>query len=162
MPLPTVYFETSVIGHLVGRIHPDPVIAGRQTVTREWWATSANQFYLLASELVADECSDGDSRAVAERLGLLKSCEFVETSIAEARALALALHANHAVPTTEPRDALHISLAALNRVEYLLTWNFKHIANPATRGLIEQTCKELGYLPPKICTPADLAGVDHA
>lgn len=64
----------------------------------------------------------------------------------------------YAVPATEPRDALHISLAAVNGVQFLATWNFKHIANANVRGLIEQTCRNAGFPPPIICTPEELLG----
>ncbi len=69
------------------------------------------------------------------------------------------LIAGRAIPETEPRDAAHISLAAVNGIEYLVTWNFKHIANPAIRALIESLCRRAGYVPPLICTPDELSEV---
>ncbi len=59
-------------------------------------------------------------------------------------------------------DALHISVAAVNGVQYLLTWNCKHIANPSMRPRIEQLCREMGYEPPVICTPQELLEIDDA
>lgn len=158
MPKPTVYLETTIIGHLVGWIHPNKSVAARQHATREWWAKESDQFQLFASELVAVECKEGDQTAAAERVKVLEEIEFVPTPIDLARDLATALHDNHAVPSKEKRDALHISLAALNKIEYLLTWNFKHIANPATLSKIESTCVAAGYQPPIICSPDDLPG----
>ncbi len=155
MPKPTVYLETTVIGHLVGRIHPDPTVAGKQISTREWWATAADQFQLFVSELVVGECGDGDPEAAAERLALLTSIERLKASQAS-NDLAKQLVAGHAVPATELRDAAHISLAAVLGIQYLTTFNFKHIANPATRSKIEFICRSAGYNPPTICTPADL------
>lgn len=67
------------------------------------------------------------------------------------------LIAGHAIPATEPRDAAHISLAAVNGLEYLVTWNFKHIANAATRDAIESICRDTGYEPPTICAPDELS-----
>ena len=64
-----------------------------------------------------------------------------------------------AIPATEPRDALHISLATVNGLEYVVTWNFKHIANAATREKIEQVCRGAGFEPPIICTPDELSEV---
>ena len=154
----TVYVETTVIGHLVGRILADPVVAGRQTVTRQWWPTATKIHRLLVSRLVADECGAGDAEAAAERLAVLDSLEFLAASV-EADELAAQLIAGHAIPITEPRDAAHISLAAVHEVDYLVTWNFKHIANPATREAIESICRSAGYRPPIICTPDELAEV---
>jgi len=158
MPKSTVYLETTVIGHLVGRIHPDPMVAGRQTSTRLWWETASSRFTLFASRLVAQECSAGDAIAAAERLKSLTSLNFLNAS-SEANELTDLLLAGHAVPGSEPRDAAHISLAAVNGIQYLLTWNFKHIANPATRVTIDLICRNAGYDPPIICTPEALMEV---
>jgi hypothetical protein len=152
----TVYVETTVIGHLVGRILGDPVVAGRQTVTRHWWPTAKQKHRLFVSRLVADECSGGDAIAAAERLVVLNSLEFLAAS-EEADKLAERLIAGYAIPETEPRDAAHISLAAVNGIEYLVTWNFKHIANPTTRAAIESICRRAGFEPPIICTPDELS-----
>ncbi len=62
------------------------------------------------------------------------------------------------VPSSEPRDALHISIAAVNGIKYLVTWNFRHIANAETREVIEQICRDNGYVPPLICSPDELVG----
>lgn len=116
MPHPTVYVETTVIGHLVGRLLGDPVVAGRQMVTRQWWKSAATQYRLFVSRLVADECGAGDERAAAERLAVLNSLEFLAAS-ADADELAEKLIAGRAIPETEPRDAIHVSLAAIHGIE---------------------------------------------
>ena len=61
-----------------------------------------------------------------------------------------------AVPASEPRDALHIAIAAVHDVKYLLTWNFAHIANASMRHKIELVIREAGFNPPIICTPQEL------
>lgn len=155
MTTPTAYFETTVIGHLVGRIVADPIVAGRQAVTRQWWPFAVKKYRLIVSRLVADECSMGDPQAAKERLDVLDSLEFVATS-ALVDDLARQLMLYHAVPKTEPRDAVHISLAAVNGIEYLVSWNFTHIVNPTTRTAIERVCRDAGYVPPLICTPDEL------
>lgn len=157
MSEPTVYLETTVIGHLVGRLHPDPVVCGRQIITREWWALAPGHFRLLVSKLVEDECGEGDKDAASERLAIVKDCEYIPSSH-DAESLAKLLILRSAIPPTEPRDALHIPIAAVNSVQYLVTWNFRHIANPVTKELIEQTCRESHFEPPIICTPDELAG----
>lgn len=124
MAKPTVYVETTVIGHLVGRMSTDTIVAGRQLATREWWPIATNSYRLLVSKIVADECGAGDKDAAAERLNVLGTLEFL-TATMEADALAKDLIAGHAIPATEPRDALHISLAAVHGIEYLVTWNFR-------------------------------------
>jgi len=155
MTTPTAYIETTVIGHLVGRIVADPIVAGRQAVTRQWWPFAVKKYRLIVSRLVADECCMGDPQAAKERLDVLDSLEFVATS-ALVDDLARQLMLYHAVPKTEPRDAVHISLAAVHGIEYLVSWNFTHIVNPTTRTAIERVCRDAGYVPPLICTPDEL------
>lgn len=155
----TAYVETTVIGHLVGRDHPNPVIAGRQVVTRIWWSTASSGYRLLASQLVLEESGGGDPDAAAERLDALRDVELLEASVDVDR-LATALTDAGAVPASEPRDAYHIAIAAVNGVRYLVTWNCRHIANAAMRDQIEMVCRAAGFEPPIICTPDELLGAD--
>ena len=154
----TVYVETTVIGHIAGRLHPDVRISARQSITREWWSTAAAKYQLLASEMVVSECSDGDSSAALERMQILDGIELLGSS-QDVDELAQALIDQLAVPATEPRDALHIAIAAVNGVQYIVTWNFKHILNPTLQTKIALVCRESGYEPPIICTPEQLLEV---
>lgn len=151
----TVYVETTVVGNCAGRMHPDPLVAARQTVTRQWWATAGSIYRLLASQLVIDECNAGDPAAAEERLAVIDGVELLATTDA-VEVLADELVAQKAVPASQPRDALHIAVAAVNGVRYLVTWNFRHIANPALQGRIAAVCRRAGFEPPVICTPEQL------
>mgnify|MGYP001819842100 CR=1 FL=1 len=152
-----IYAETTVIGNVAGRIHSNPDVASRQRTTRTWWNTAATQYGLAISQLVIDECGDGDPAAAQERLGVLDNLTVLAITD-DARALARVLNAEGAVPPSEPRDALHIAVAAVQRVQYLVTWNFKHIANATMRSKIEQTCRDAGFEPPIICSPPEIPG----
>ncbi len=134
----------------------DPVVAGRQLVTREWWRSAISRYHLVASQLVIDECQAGDPDVAAERLFALEKLDMVQAAD-EADDLARRLLRHGAIPESEPRDALHIALATVNGIEYLVTWNFKHIANATTRDTIESTCRNAGFEPPTICTPDELS-----
>jgi predicted nucleic acid-binding protein len=158
----TVYVETTVVGNLAGRIHPDPVIAARQAVTRQWWPIASLRYRLLISQLVLDECAGGDPSAARERLDAVASLALLDVTDA-VDDLANKLTENGAIPPSEPRDAFHIAVAAVHGVQYLVTWNFRHIANAATRKRIESVCRDAGFEPPVICTPEELAGeIDDA
>ena len=111
-----IYVETTVIGNVAGRIHSNPDVASRQRTTRSWWNTAAAQYELAISQLVIDECSDGDPAAAQERLDVLDDLTVLAITDA-ARALARVLNAEGAVPPAEPRDALHIAVAAVQRVQ---------------------------------------------
>ncbi len=158
MTEPTAHIETTMIGHLMGRILADPLVAGRQLVSREWWKYATYKYRLFGSQLVIDEYSAAYPDAAAERLAVLDALLFVAAS-PDAYALTKELMRAGAIPASEPRDALHISLATVNGLEYLVSWNFKHIANATTREKIEQVCRGAGFEPPIICTPDELSEV---
>ncbi len=151
----SVYLETAVIGNIAGRLHPDVLIAARQQITRRWWITAKSRYELFASGLVVDECSSGDPDAAAERVRELDGVALLEAP-PEAQSLADLLIDRNAVPGSEPRDAAHIGIAAVNGIDFLATWNFKHILNPETQHLIEAVCRDAGFEPPTICTPEQL------
>ncbi len=155
----TVYLETTIVGYLAGRVHPDPIVAARQTATRTWWASESALYQLYVSQLVLDECAGGDASAAAERMQEIQSIDLLGSST-EVDGLAKSLIAGKAIPATEPRDAFHVAIAAVNGMTYLLTWNFKHIANASLRHRIEQICRDAGFEPPIICTPDELMGAD--
>ena len=152
---PRVYVETSVLGHLTSWPSGDLVVAGRQKITRDWWRYALHAYELVVSELVHREASAGDPQAIRDRLEALKALPVLAVS-ERADAFARALVAGAAVPSTEPEDALHIALAVVNGIEYLVTWNFKHIASAAMRSRIEGVCIVEGYHPCTICTPEEL------
>ena len=152
---PRVYIETTVISYLTARPARDVVIAGHQQSTRDWWATASERFELVISELVREEAGAGDPDAVRARLTLLASLALLDAT-AEAQELAEKLVGASAVPEAAMRDAAHIAIAAANGIEYLVTWNFRHIANAVTRPQIESVCRQAGFESPVICTPEEL------
>jgi predicted nucleic acid-binding protein len=155
----SVYIETTIVGHIAGRLHPDPLVALRQQVTRDWWRDEAPRYNVFISQLVLEECSEGDPSAASERLEVVKELDLLEAS-GKVDDLADGLIAGKAVPASEPRDAFHIAIAAVHGVNYLLTWNYKHIANATLRTRIEEVCRDAGFEPPIICTPEELMGID--
>jgi len=112
-------------------------------------------YQMFVSDLVIAECGDGDNEAACERLEVIEGIAAIRTTD-DAKRLAADLLAARAVPQTEPRDALHIALAAIHGMNYLATWNFRHIMNPATQHLIEAVCRAAGIESVVICTPEQL------
>jgi predicted nucleic acid-binding protein len=154
----TVYLETTVVGNIAGRVHPNPDVASRQRKTRRWWRTARVEHRIVISHLVLDECQAGDPTAAQERLDEIDELDRLDITY-NVRNLANALMAAGAIPESEPRDALHVAIAAVHGVQYLVTWNFKHIANATLRRRINDVCRDNGYEPPIICTPEELAGM---
>ncbi len=149
-----VYVETTVPSYLTAWPSRDLVRAAHQQLTREWW-DRRDEYELFVSELVVRECEAGDATAAAARLAVLADLPLVALT-EEVDELAKALAAGVPLPARAAADALHIAAAAVHGLDYLLTWNCTHIANATWRVKIEAVCRERGYEPPVICTPAEL------
>ena len=152
---PTVYLETTIPSYLTGRLSRDKVIAGNQEATRRWWTQDRKNYSLFVSEVVLTEASSGDPLRVRARLHALKNIPILPLARA-AEKLALSLRKRLAIPDKAAVDALHVALAAVYGLNFLLTWNCRHINNPFQLPKIEATCRAGGYPPPVICTPFDL------
>lgn len=157
---PTVYVETSIVSYLAARPSRDVITAAHQQLTTQWWATRRSAFRLYISELVVQEASDGDPDTARRRLDLLEGIPAVAVT-GDALAFARSLVENRVVPRTAEADALHIAIAAAGGLEYLLTWNCRHIANAQIRGKIEELARLRGFEPPILCTPEELMEIDQ-
>ena len=151
---PKAYLETTIISYLTAASSRDVVIAGHQQITRNWW-DRRNRFELYVSAAVVDEVARGDAAVARRRLAVLHDLPVLDLS-AGVHQLAARLISKHAVPAPALVDAVHIAVAAVNEIDYLLTWNCRHIANAAVRGKIEETCRAEGLRAPVICTPEEL------
>ena len=152
---PAAYIETSVVSYLTARSSRDVVIAAFQEITREWWRNASHRFDLVASALAVAEARAGDPDAARTRLEALESVALLDAT-PDAESLANALVDVGAIPRQAAADAAHIAIAVTNGVDFLVTWNFRHIANAAMRSRIEQVCRQVGYEPSVICTPNEL------
>ena len=141
---PTAYIETSVLGYLTARTSRDVVVAAYQEVTREWWRGASRRFDLVASALVVAEAGAGDADATRARLEALATVTLLDATD-DAERLARKLLKVGAVPRQAAEDAAHIAVAVTGGVNYLVTWNFRHIANAAMRSKIERACRQAGY-----------------
>lgn len=127
-------------------------------MTQEWWEFRRGKFELYVSQLVNQEISSGDAEAVSKRRQALEGCQFLDLA-PEAVELANKLVEQQAIPKQAAEDALHIAIATVSGMDYLLTWNFKHIANAILRANVELVCRLNGYEPPVICSPMELMEV---
>lgn len=151
----SVYIETTIPSYLTAWRSPELVMAANQEATRKWWDESRAKFELFISQLVIGEISNGDPEAVKRRIAVVENLpELALTDKAEALAAKLLLGA--ALPQKAKADALHIGIATVHGMDYLLTSNCTHIANAIMRPKIESICRAAGYEPPVICTPPEL------
>nr|VFJ44038.1 MAG: hypothetical protein BECKDK2373C_GA0170839_100741 [Candidatus Kentron sp. DK]VFJ53518.1 MAG: hypothetical protein BECKDK2373B_GA0170837_104239 [Candidatus Kentron sp. DK] len=157
----TVYIESSVISYLMARPSRDMVTAARQAITVEWWNEHRERYELYLSALVEDEISQGDPRAVERRLASTDGIPVLDITD-QANILAKDLIARGVVPKGSEEDALHIGIATAAGMDYLLTWNFKHINNAETKGAIADVIERHGFICPVLCSPEELGARDDA
>ena len=150
-----IYIETSVISYLVARPNRDIIVAAHQQLTVDWWDNQRHQYDLFVSQIVLDEARAGDPLVAGKRVAALQNLSSLEINEVVIQ-LAEHLVKSHAVQMKAAQDALHIAVACVNGMDYLLTWNCKHIANAKMRSKIDQVCREAGFIPPIICTPEEL------
>ena len=139
-----LYVETSVISYLTARASRDVIALGHQQLTREWWERAGDEFELYASRLVVAEAQLGDPSAAASRLAVLEPITLLAET-PNSRALAKKLLMAGGLPAKAASDALHIGIAAVHGMDYLVTWNCKHIANARMLRFVAETCRAAGF-----------------
>jgi predicted nucleic acid-binding protein len=153
----TVYIETSIVSYLTARPSRDLLVAAHQQLTVAWWDQQRSHYEIFTSQVVLAEARAGDPDAAPRRVAVLEHLPLLDVTDA-AITLAAALVSGQALPAQAAQDALHVAVACVHGIEYLLTWNCAHLANARLRSRIEQICREAGYVPPIICTPEELEG----
>lgn len=152
---PRVYIETTIVSYLAARPSRDIILAAHQQITDEWWHNSRAHFELYTAQPVLDEAAQGDTEAAGHRLEKLAPLQLLDIT-EEVSDLAERLIRDGPLPTKAAVDAVHIATATVHGMDYLLTWNCKHIANALMRNKMEAVIRSTGYEPPILCTPEEL------
>lgn len=153
----TVYIETSVVSYLTARPTGNLLAAAWQKTTADWWDAERPRFDICTSDLTIEEAGRGNPEAAARRLQALDGIAILPITEAVV-SLSAALLYGRALPENAQNDAIHIGVSAVHGVDYLMTWNFRHLANAETRRIIRRVCEQQGYASPEICTPSELIG----
>lgn len=151
-----IYVETSVISYLTARPSKTIIGAAHQQLTLAWWE-KRGQYELMVSEVVVRECGAGDSESAARRLEVVRDLPLLLIT-EQAIKIAEDLIKQKIVPLKAIEDALHIAIATAHGVDYLVTWNCRHIANPEIQRGIASYLEQIGTVLPFICTPEELLG----
>jgi hypothetical protein len=152
---PTVYLDTTIPSYLAARPSSNPQRARRQHITQEWWDLYRWQFDVCISEHVYKEAEAGDAIAARDRLDILDAFRRVEEK-SGADELAGKLMKECGLPPKANTDARHVALAAMHSLKFLLTWNYKHLANNVLRPKMMHICRREGYTCPRIVTPEEI------
>lgn len=157
----TAYIETTIPSYYTARSGRSIVQASRQLATREWWDGGCSGFELVTSTETLNEAGEGDPTMATVRLALLQGLRILPVTN-EAATLARMLVTSGLVPRIAAPDAVHIALATVHRIDFLVTWNFKHIANPHIRERMRLKINEAGHRMPVMCSPEELLSDDEA
>lgn len=153
----TIYIETSIAGYLTARSSNNLILMAQVEATREWWENRRPQFILYISQIVLDEVARGDTAIATQRLKILQDFPLLAINSAVQNLAAQFLSKSN-LPPKASDDALHIAAATVYGLDYLLTWNCKHIANAQIQKKLAQISLNSGYELPTICTPYELMG----
>jgi hypothetical protein len=146
-----VYLETRVISYLAARPSRDDVISVHQRMTRQWWE-QRDRYELYVSDLVLSEAAAGDTEAAQRRLELLAGLPRLQID-ARVDELVECLLEDEAVPRGSDADAVHVAIATVNSMGFLVTWNLRHLAGAFALARLRASCEAAGYVMPTICTP---------
>ena len=151
----TVYLETTIPSYLASFPSRDLVTAAHQQVTHDWWARAGANYELFVSEAVLEEIRAGDSSAAARRMELVRDLPILVLT-ERVRTLTRTYSARLALPPQAPTDVVHIAFAVAYEMDYIVTWNCKHIANGHVIRRLMETNRELSLPTPIIVTPEEL------
>ena len=154
MHRPKIYLESSTISYLTAKPSENLPQKFRQERTRLWWEYR-DRFELFISKTVVEEIQLGDQKAARLRLEIVEGISVLPRSD-QVELLARVFVSAGAVPPIAVFDAYHIISAAIHQMDYLLTWNQKHIANPLKRCQMEELIRGFQLKPSLIITPENL------
>lgn len=147
-----VYVETSFFSACV-TCRSGEKIVGWRVSSNEWWKTQRDYHDIFISGEVVRELSATDFPNREKALGFLVGLNVLEL-IPEVEQLAHLMVYEKVMPAPAIEgDAVHVAAAVIHRMDYILTWNVKHLANPNKRTHFAIICMRLGLTPPQIVTP---------
>jgi hypothetical protein len=153
----SVYIETSVVSYLAARPPARTVAHQWHVWTKDWWRLRRPFFECVISAEVLREAAAGDPKASRQRLEILSTLTVLRRTPAVDE-LAEALLSAGALPAKAKADAAHLAIATVHRVDYLLTWNCKHLANAEVWLRVRPLVEQRGYRMPMVCRPLQLMG----
>lgn len=153
--MPTVYLETTIPSYLAAFPSRDLIVAAHQQITHEWWRTAAARFELYISEAVLDEINAGDAEAAARRRDIVRELSILRLTD-DVATLTEVYDDRLGLQGRARADLVHIAFAVAYQMDYLVTWNCRHIANGETIRRLVEVNSEISRATPVILTPEEL------
>ncbi len=147
MDKPTLYMETTIPSYLLAEPSRDLVAAARQEITRTWWRRHGSRFTVFVSAVVLEEAQEGNRQAARKRCEFLDQFRVLELT-SEAEELTQLYVDRKVVPERYERDAAHLALATIYEIQFLCTWNLRHLANAFALKRFHQLNEKQGLFSP--------------
>lgn len=153
--MPSVYLETTIPSYLAAHPSRDLIIAAHQQITHDWWRNARKRFDLYISEALLDEIRGGDANAASRRLELVQGLPILELND-DVRRLVHEYDQRLGLGGRARADLPHIAFAVAYEMDYLVTWNCRHIANGEVIRRLLESNSELGLSTPLLVTPEEI------
>ena len=153
--MPSLYLETTIPSYLGSRPSRDLIVTAHQQITHEWWEKSRAKFDLYISQTVLDEIVLGDEEAAVRRLAFVENLPILPVTD-NIEILAGEYIEKLGLPQRAAVDAVHLACVVENELDYLLTWNCKHLANGEIIQRLQAINLSLALPTPIILTPKEL------
>lgn len=154
----SVYLESSVISYYANSLSSDLKVAAEQKITQDWWVDVMPRFDIFISDFVLQEVALGRKSEAAARVKVARELTLLPESD-DIYGLASEYVKRLSLPKDGEIDAFHLAMAAVHKIDFLLSWNCKHIANALKYRKIREINQKLGFYVPTICTPRELMEV---
>ncbi len=155
---PTVYIETTIPSYYYDA---RPELMADIIRTRQWWGIERADYECFISEVVLGELGEGNYPNQEKCLALLEGIPELAVS-EEVERIAAVYQARTLMPRFPVRDALHVALASYFRMDFLLTWNCRHLANANKTRHLREVNLELGLSVPQLVTPDQLQRLEDS
>jgi hypothetical protein len=148
---PTLYLDTNIVSMLHYRgAHAMARVQHQLTV--DWWKYERGHFQLVASQWTEDELSDGYYSGQSAALAAVRRLRYLPRT-ADVLRCATCLTDAGVVPKTKLGDAIQLAFATIHRIDYLLTWNFAHLANVQVQHNMDALNRRQGWWSPLLVSP---------
>jgi hypothetical protein len=154
----SVYLESTIISYLTAKPSRDLIVAAHQQMTNEWWDLILPRVNCYISPFTLQEISAGDEDAAHKRMEIVKNIGILELNT-EIQKLAQRYFNSLKIPEKARLDASHLAIAVWHEVDYLVSWNCKHIVSGRVRKVLEEINNDLNIKTPVLCTPEELMEV---
>ena len=153
---PKVYIETTIPSFYY-ETRTEPEMIARRSWTREWWDNYRENYELFTSRAVIDELERGTFPIKNDALGLIKNLQMLKVNQRVIDTVSVYI-AHQLMPADPKGDALHLAIASNYKVDFILTWNCRHLANANKFAHTRSVNGILGLFVPSLVTPLELLG----